>query len=81
MIIGTESILFDTDEQHQPSTSPVLLPLKHSSSDPLLHYSASIDSTLPSSTTKQSSTISDHTSTTGDSAASSHGLGEDSDIV
>ena len=81
VIIGIESIPFDTNEQCQPSTSPVSLPLKHFSSDPLLQYSASIDCPLPSSAAKQSSTNSDHTSTTGDSAVSSHGLGEDSDIM
>ena len=47
------------------------------------HSQASVEkSPIPSSsTTKQSSTISDHTSTTGDSGVSSHGLGEGSDIM
>ena len=47
------------------------------------HSQASVEK-LPipsSSTTKQSSTISDRTSTTGDSGVSSHGLGEDGDIM
>ena len=37
------------------------------------------ESPIPS--TKQSSTISDHTSTIGGSGVSSHGLGEDSNIM
>ena len=47
------------------------------------HSQASVEkSPIPSSsTTKQSSTISDRTSTTGDSGISSHGLGEGSDIM
>ena len=48
-----------------------------------LHRQARVEkSPIPSSsTTKQSSTISDHTSATGDSGLLSHGLGEGSDIM